>query len=85
MISYKVISTTDNLFKNKSINVSSLDHHGDEVKLSSIKIPDNIVLCDGCNKNLYPNKGNFIFIDGQPRDIYCTPCRQRFFPEAIEE
>ena len=57
-----------------------------------IPIPDNIVLCNGCNRNLYENGklGYLIYLSkrelkaDQPYDLYCEDCIKLYFPKAIE-
>lgn len=74
------IETTDDIFKNKQIVVSSFDAEGNEDILHSNSLPDNIVLCNGCNGNIYPEYGFMVYLDeeqlrqNQPYDVYHEDC-----------
>lgn len=57
-------------------------------------IPDNIVLCNGCNSNIHDTKeqkGYLVYLGkrelkvDQPYDIYCLNCLTKYFPKVIME
>ena len=66
----KKISTKADIFKNKRIEIFSTDYS------NIINVPDNIVICNGCNQNIYPEDGVMVYIDKEhldqdlPYDIY---------------
>ena len=63
-----------------------------------IPVPDNVVLCNGCNGNLCDNEvvdgeipfGYLVYLGRRelkadhPYDIYCADCVKRYFPKAVE-
>lgn len=57
-----------------------------------IPVPDNVVLCNGCNSNIADTeeqKGYLIYLGkrelkaDQPYDIYCQGCLGKYFPKVI--
>lgn len=87
----KVVNTTDSRFAGRSTTIFGLSsiaglqpaaqHH------SIIPVPNNVVLCNGCNKNLYPEQGYLVYLDkrelqaDRPYDIYCSACLKKLFPK----
>ena len=57
--------------------------------VSVIPVPDKVVVCDGCNKNLYPDAGYLVYLDKRelnadhPYDIFCESCLKDYFPKAV--
>lgn len=84
MIYIKKVQTTDPRFGNRSMEIHTVEGH------TSIPVPDTIVLCDGCNKNIYPNPGYLVYLrkqelaKDQPYDFYCGDCVKEYFPKAKE-
>ena len=80
----KKVETTDERFSNKAISITGGDTH------NLIPVPDNVVVCDGCNKNLYPDPGYLVFFGmesvekDQPYDVYCESCLKNYFKEYEE-
>ena len=78
------IETTDDLFKNKKLTVSTIDKDGKEDIISSNTLSDDIVLCNGCNGNIYPEPGWMIYFgidnlrSNRHYDIYHEECLDRF-------
>jgi len=75
------VSTTDPRFSDREVTIASF---GGTV-ISRTPIPDNVVLCNGCNENLYPDNGYLVYFgkdelkDDHPYDIYCESCLKRYF------
>lgn len=82
----KKVETTDSRFAGRRIAVAYVGKDG--VQKDETPIPDNIVLCSGCNENVYPDSGWLIYLgrrelnNDQPYDIYCEGCRKKYFPKA---
>jgi len=79
----RLVKTTDQRFGNRSINIYT------SKEAASIPVPDTIVLCDGCNENIYPKDGYLIYLGKRelnkdlPYDFYCSNCANKYFPDAI--
>ena len=87
-VTYIIVSTKDHMFADRHMRIFSLDRYMrtpplGEVPLIDSSIPDNIVLCNGCNQNQYPGLVYAVYFNHQLHDVYCTPCRQKYFPEAL--
>lgn len=82
-VSWCSIPSTHPMFRGRATTIMSASP-GEAVNVHRIPVPDTVVLCDGCNQNQYPNPVDAVFIDGQLHDVYCTPCRERYFPDAKE-
>ena len=86
MIYVRKIETTDKRFANRTISITSMSLENG----SKIPIPGTVVLCNGCNKNLYPDPGYMVYLGkhelkaDQPYDTYCKDCLRRYFPKATE-
>jgi len=80
----KRVQTTDPRFRDRDMIISS----GNEA--SVIPVPDTVVVCNGCNKNVYPGAGYLIYLSKQdlmddlPYDFYCDDCRKKLFPGSKE-
>lgn len=80
------VSTTDKRFKNRHIWIVS----GSEIDL--IPVDDEVVVCNGCNDNLFPGDGYLVYLSKEdlkldrPYDLYCFECLYQFFKhsEVIE-
>jgi len=54
---------------------------------STIPIPNNVTLCDGCNQNI--PEGYLIYLGerelkaNQPYDYYCESCLRSYFKRAV--
>jgi len=82
----KKIATSDPMFQNR---ISSIVSVGDR---TDIPVPNDIVLCNGCNKNIHnteSKEGYLIFLGKRelaknlPYDVYCESCLKSCFPTAI--
>lgn len=83
-------------FRNRATTIISGD--SEVTRMNSIPVPDNVVLCNGCNHNLCEAEvvegeipfGYLVYLGkrelngDQPYDIYCPNCTKRYFPKAIE-
>lgn len=84
MVYAKKVQATDPRFTNRGIKIMSGNYQ------ESIPIPDSEVICNGCNKNIYPNAGYLIYLGkreldkDQPYDFYCEDCTKDYFPKAKE-
>lgn len=96
MVYARKIATNDQRFTGRATHIFTAGERGLEHQ-HSIPIDDTVVLCNGCNENLYyeptpdepdPTYGYLIYLDkrslkmDQPYDIYCDACRKRYFPKA---
>ena len=64
--------------------------------VSSIPVPDSVVLCNGCNRNIAEaqeapmNECWFLYMSkrdldkGKEYDCYCGVCIKRYFPKAVK-
>ena len=81
----KKVSTSDPRFSGRINTIMGINDN--KVSLSRIPIPDNVVLCNGCNQNLHPDPGyGYLVYLGKrelsadhPYDIYCESCLKRYF------
>ena len=79
----KKVKTTDSRFSGRSIVITSVD--GQQVQRYSTPIPDSVVICNGCNNDIYPNEGYLIYLGKNqldadaPYDIYCESCLKEYF------
>ena len=75
-----LMSTKDYAYRNRTIDIIS------ESESVSIPIPDDEVICNGCNKNIYPDNGWMMeYKDGDKwytYDIYCFDCQEDKFKES---
>jgi len=84
MVYAKKVKATDPRFKDRAIGIYSSG------SASEIPVPDTVVLCNGCNKNIYPDAGYLIYLgkkeldSDHPYDFYCENCKRRNFPKAKE-
>jgi len=78
------VSTKDPRFRGRSILLDFRE--GPEI----ILVPDEDVVCNGCNRNIYPDDGFLVYLDkwalknDLPYDIYCESCVKRYFRKARE-
>lgn len=78
----KKVSSTAPRFTGRQIEIFVKDSQ------SSISVPDSVVLCDGCNKNIYPGDGYLVYLGKRelakdlPYDFYCGCCVRVYFPKA---
>lgn len=64
--------------------------------VTRIPIPNTVVLCNGCNRNVYPEPGQempdlyMVYLgkrelaQDRPYDCYCGECLRRYFPKAVK-
>lgn len=82
MIYAEEISTKDKSFNGRKITIGSGDG------ITEIPVPDELVICNGCGKNIYPEKGYLVYLSKQdlkndlPYDFYCKECLHKSFPKA---
>lgn len=83
----KKVSTNDRRFAGRSVQMFGVGSY------EAIPVPDSIVVCNGCNKNLAETEeqtGYLVYLGkremakDQPYDIYCEQCLNRYFPGAIK-
>jgi hypothetical protein len=85
----KKVSTGDSRFAGRATHI----YTGSQGTMlhSAIPIPDNIVLCNGCNSNQAETEKKEVFLiylgkrelkADQPYDCYCESCLKRYFPKA---
>lgn len=85
MVYIKKVSTTDKRFGNRAIEICA---GSTPIKLPQIPVPDTVVLCDGCNTNVYPGNGYLVYLGKRelnkdlPYDFYCESCTKEYFPGA---
>lgn len=84
-VTYRIIPTTDPMFSNRGVTVYGGGGTGDMKLQSYTPVPDTVVLCNGCNANLYPRECSAVYFDGRLYDVYCWRCRERYFPKAVRE
>lgn len=83
MIYTKKVQSTDFRFHNRETIIASVEG------IDRIPIPDSVVLCDGCNRNVA--EGYLVYLGkrelklDQPYDIYCAECLRKYFPKAVME
>lgn len=82
MVYAKEVETTDQRFKGRDVVVSS------QADVAVIPVPDTEVLCNGCNRNIYPERGFLVYLNecelkyDLPYDLYCDSCLKKYFPKA---
>lgn len=85
MIYAKKVSTDDSRFTGRSTKIFTPN------SLDIIPVPDNVVLCNGCNANMAETEtkeGYLIYLGkrelakDQPYDFYCYRCTRTYFPKA---
>ena len=71
------MSTKDYAYKNRDVEVKSGD------SITRIPIPDDKVICNGCNTNIYPENGWLMeYKKGDTwftYDLYCFKCQSKYF------
>ena len=81
----KKVSTGHSTFQNRNIVIAG----GGSV--DTITVPNNVVLCNGCNGNQAETEEKEIYLvylgkrelkANQPYDSYCGNCLKRYFPKA---
>ena len=80
-----LMSTKDVAYKGRENKIQSWDDKGHMSEIV-IPIPDDDVLCNGCNDNIYPENGWMMeYKDGdkwRTYDIYCFDCRDKYFKDS---
>jgi len=105
MVYAKKTLVTDPRFTGRIQTIASLPDNGDLEKalsgdfseatiVSQTRIPDILVLCNGCNRNISEMDndiipyGYLIYLGkrelkaDRPYDIYCPSCTKQYFPKA---
>ena len=76
-----LVSTKDIEFKSRQITIEAASE-----KPVKIDVPDMEIICNGCNRNQYPdNIWRLEYKDGhewQTYDVYCDDCCEQYFPNA---
>ena len=84
MVYAKKVQSTDPRFKDRDVILTPLEEYVPSV----IPVPDTVVPCNGCNKNIYPDPGYLIYLGKRELDqdllydFYCEDCIKRCFPQA---
>jgi len=86
----KKVESTDKRFAGRAIEVYSRPSGMPRDVTITTKIPvsDVVILCNGCNGNIYPNPGYLLYLsrrdlnNDQPYDFYCKNCLERYFPKV---
>lgn len=84
----KKIQTTDKRFAGRKMELYT--HGKDHTGYSMIPVSDTIVLCNGCNKNMYPNPCYLVYLSkrdleaDRPYDVYDEVCLKRNFKDFKE-
>jgi len=79
---YKVISSKSPRFQGRTVCIFS------PTDGTLISVPDTVVLCGGCNKNMYPEDVYAVYLGKRDLrediiyDVYCGLCLERLFPKA---
>lgn len=83
---YRLILTIDPMFQGRRTRIWDIGPGGGLKLTYDAPVPDTEVLCNGCNQNQHPDPGQVegVYLGDGLYDVYCTPCRQRYFPEAKE-
>ena len=84
MIYAKRIETTDERFQGRATHIygAGMESH--------TPVPDEVVLCNGCNQNVHPGVGFLVYLGKRelkadtPYDFYCGSCVKAHFPKAEE-
>ena len=75
-----LISTKDYAYKNREAIIQS------DNSVTKIPIPDDQVICNSCNTNIYPENGWLMEYKDEDKwftyDIYCFKCRDEYFPNS---
>lgn len=88
----KKVQSNDQRFQGREITVMSANPAYGNIEQSGIPVPDNVVLCDGCNQNIAEMEkpeGYLVYLSKRdlqqdhPYDIYCSKCLQEYFSEAV--
>ena len=87
----KLVNPNSLVFRNRVSSITSVGRGIRETIYTPV--PDNIVLCDGCNHNMTETPeaplymvylGKHELKEDRPHDSYCEPCLRRYFPKAIK-
>jgi ribosomal protein L34E len=87
MVYYRKVDPKDSMFAGRASTVVGA---GEGMVVAHVtRVPDSVVICNGCNENLYPDKtGHLVYLDkrelkaNHPYDVYCERCLRRLFPGA---
>jgi len=75
------VSTTGQRWAGRATIIATAD------EVERIPVPDDVVLCNGCNCNLHPEPGYMVYLDkrelkaDRPYDVYCLSCLKQYFPK----
>ena len=81
MLYIKKISSKDEMFSERKLFIIGADS---SIDISRCDIPSELVLCDACNTNIYPNDGYLIYTsksnykNNLPWGIVCEKCIKNF-------
>jgi len=79
----KKVETTDQRFTGRATVIEAFSRRNEKTVV--IPVPDTLVICNGCNKNLYPDQGYLVYLGkrelakDQPYDLYCEKCLKDYF------
>ena len=77
----KEVSTKDQRFTDREVVMWTREGR------DATPVPDTVVVCDGCNENIYPGSGYLVYLNkrellkDQPYDFYCEACLKEYFKE----
>ena len=79
----KKVQSTNPRFHNRETIIATVEG------IDRIPIPDAVVLCNGCNRNVA--EGYLVYLGkrelklDQPCRIYCEECLRKYYPKAVME
>jgi len=88
----KKVKSNDQRFQGREIMVASANPAYGNIEQSRIPVPNNVVLCGGCNQNISEMEtpeGYLVYLSNRelqqdhPYDIFCPDCFHQSFSKAI--
>ena len=83
----KHVTSNHEIFKGRVTTIMSGASPDKMDVISRTPVPDNITLCNGCNRNV--KEGYLVYLDkrrlniNQPYDYYCEECVKYYWPKCI--
>ena len=85
-VTYRVLDRDDPMFKGRGVRLYSGSSFDSLTLTQAIGVPDDVILCNGCNKNLYDSEELLgLYVNGHLHDTYCRQCLTRWWPDAVAE
>jgi len=78
------VSSVEPRFQGRSITITG------ESLVTTIPVPNTVVLCNGCNQNIYPNNTYLVYLSkndvkmDRPYDCYCWDCIQKHWKKNVK-